>query len=40
MLSHSLGALDKTYSRSNRLGIKRKWLEWCDAQICGGEDAK
>lgn len=40
MLSHSLGALDKTYSRSNRLGIKRKWLEWWDTQICGGEDGQ
>jgi integrase len=40
MLSHSLGALDKTYSRSNRLGIKRKWLEWWDAQICGGGHAQ
>jgi integrase len=35
MLSHSLGALDRTYSRSSRLGIKRKWLEWWDAQVCG-----
>ena len=40
MLSHSLGALDKTYSRSNRLGIKRKWLEWWNAAICGGEDGR
>ena len=40
MLSHSLGALDKTYSRSHRLGIKRKWLEWWDAQICGDADAQ
>lgn len=33
VLSHSLGALDKTYSRSQRLSLKRRWLEWWDSQI-------
>ena len=37
MLSHSLGALDKTYSRSQRLEVKRRWLLWWENQILGAE---
>ena len=39
MLSHSLGALDRTYSRSNRLGLQTKWFEWWDGTIFGADHA-
>jgi len=35
MLSHSLGALDKTYSRSQRLEVKKRWLLWWENQVLG-----